>query len=331
MKREISFNRELAGRCIEEARRVLDIEAESILNLKNSLNEDFIKVIRLLLECRGRVILSGVGKSGLVARKIASTFSSLGTSAFFVHAVEALHGDLGMITEDDILIAISNSGETEEVLNLIPSVRRIGAVLIALTGNKSSTLAEHADLTLLVNVKEEACHHGLAPTASTTTIMALGDAIAITLSELKDFTTEDFAVFHPGGSLGRRLLTKISDIIELRDINPVVDINTSVKQALFTMTKSRMGSTSIVDDEGILVGIITDGDIRRLLEKSVDFLDKPVSAVMTRDPYTISPDRLATEALKLMEDKEINDLPVVKDKKPVGMINLQDLIRAKIY
>ena len=259
------------------------------------------------------------------------TLSSLGTSAFFVHAVEALHGDLGMITEDDILIAISNSGETEEVLNLIPSVRRIGAVLIALTGNKSSTLAEHADLTLLVNVKEEACHHGLAPTASTTTIMALGDAIAITLSELKDFTTEDFAVFHPGGSLGRRLLTKISDIIELRDINPVVDINTSVKQALFTMTKSRMGSTSIVDDEGILVGIITDGDIRRLLEKSVDFLDKPVSAVMTRDPYTISPDRLATEALKLMEDKEINDLPVVKDKKPVGMINLQDLIRAKIY
>ena len=331
MNQLLSSQKEFARRCIEEANKVLDIEARSILNLKKIIKEDFVELVKIIMESKGRIIVSGVGKSGLVGKKIAATLSSTGTPSFFVHAGEALHGDLGMITAEDILIAISNSGETEEVLALIPSLRRIGAKLVAFTGSRESSLARYADLSIIAAVEEEASPYGLAPTASTTAIMALGDALAITLSSLRGFTAEDFALFHPGGSLGRRLLTRVKDIIDGRDINPVVDTETSVKQALFTMTKSRMGSTSVVDEKGHLVGIITDGDIRRLLEKSVDFLYNPVRQVMTKNPVTISPDKLATEALKLMEDREINDLPVVENNKPVAMLNLQDLIRAKIY
>lgn len=330
MKQSLSSKKEFAQRCIEEAHKVLDIEARSILNLKNIIKEDFVKLIELIMESKGRVIVSGVGKSGLVGKKIAATLSSTGTPAFFVHAGEALHGDLGMITGADILIAISNSGETEEVLALIPSLRRIGARLVAFTGKKESSLAQYADLAIIASVEKEASPYDLAPTASTTAIMALGDALAITLSSLRGFTAEDFALFHPGGSLGRKLLTKVQDVLEIRNVNPVVEMETTVKQALFTMTSSRMGSTSIVDEKGYLAGIITDGDIRRLLEKSIDFLDKPVYKVMTKNPVTITPDRLATEALKLMEEKEINDLPVLVDGKPVGMLNFQDLLRAKI-
>ena len=325
------LNKEFIDRCLHEARRVLDIEAESIIKLKNNLEDNFISVIQLIRNCRGRLILSGVGKSGLVGRKMAATFSSTGTPAFFVHAGEALHGDLGMVTCDDVFVAISNSGETEEVLGLIPSIRRIGASIIALTGDRESSLAHYSDITLFAGVEEEACPLGLAPTASTTAIMALGDAIALTLSNLKGFTTDDFALYHPGGSLGRKLLTKVSDVLQIRQENPVVNQQTSVKEALFTMTHSKMGSTSIIDNDGYLVGIITDGDIRRLLEKSDDFLLKPVSEVMTRNPANIGPDRLATEALNLMEEKEISDLPVIVDGKPTGMLNFQDLLRAKIF
>ena len=316
---------------LEEAKKALQIEADAVLKLKEELDGSFKKVMEIIIDCPGRVVFCGVGKTGLVAKKLAATFSSTGTSAFFVHAGEALHGDLGMIREGDAVIAVSNSGESDEVLSLLPSLRRIGVTLIALTGSSDSTLAEHADLILKADVITEACPHNLAPTASTTAALALGDALAIALSSYYGFTPEDFALYHPGGSLGRKLLTKVKDVIKIREQNPVVEIETTVREALFKMTKSRMGSTSIVDQEGRLRGIITDGDIRRLLEKSADFIDRPVKDYMTADPISIAPDRLAAEALKIMESKEINDLPVVEAEKPVAMLNFQDLLRAKVF
>jgi arabinose-5-phosphate isomerase len=316
---------------LAEAKNALKIEADAVLKLKKELDGSFRKAMELIIDSQGRVVFSGVGKTGLVAKKLAATFSSTGTSAFFVHAGEALHGDLGMIRAGDVVIAVSNSGETEEVLSLLPSLRRIGVTLIALTGDSSSTLAEHADLVLLADVITEACPHNLAPTASTTAALALGDALAIALSSYYGFTPEDFALYHPGGSLGRKLLTKVKDVIKIREQNPVVKIETTVREALFRMTESRMGSTSIVDQDGKLRGIITDGDIRRLLEKSADFIDRPVKDYMTVDPISISPDKLAAEALQIMESKEINDLPVVEAGKPVAMLNFQDLLRAKVF
>ena len=314
-----------------EARKVLEVEASSVLDLKDSINGDFEKAIRLILNAEGRVVFIGVGKSGLIAKKLAATFSSTGTPAFFVHAGEALHGDLGMITSGDIVIAVSNSGETDEILDMLPSIRRLGSSLIALTGEKSSTLVDYADLSLFFGVEEEACPIGLAPTASTTASLALGDALAIALSTIRGFSPEDYAVYHPGGSLGRKLLTTVEDVLKIRGRNPLVKEDTPVRKALFIMTDSRMGSTSVINEKGNLVGIITDGDIRRLLEKSADFLDKPVGNYMTENPTTIDPDRLAAEALKIMENREINDLPVVEEGKPVGMLNFQDLLRAKVF
>jgi len=313
-----------------EARNVLDIEADSVLNLKKSINDNFRDVINVIIKSNDRVVFMGVGKSGLIAKKLAATFSSTGTPAFFVHAGEALHGDLGMIMEADVILAISNSGETEELLKLIPSIRRIGARMIALTGDKSSTLAEYADICIFAGVEEEACPHGLAPTASTTATMALGDALALALSHIKGFTSEDFALYHPGGALGRKLLTVVKDVMEIRNENPVVTLETTVKEALLKMTESKMGSTSIIDENGELSGIITDGDIRRLLEKDNNFINEKVKKFMTENPIAIKPDVLAAKALKIMEDKEINDLVVVKDSKPVGMINFQDLLRARV-
>jgi arabinose-5-phosphate isomerase len=316
---------------LAEAKNALQIEADAVLKLKEELDGSFKKAMELIIDAEGRVVFTGVGKTGLVAKKLAATFSSTGTSAFFVHAGEGLHGDLGMIRAGDVVIAVSNSGETDEVISLLPSLRRIGVTLIALTGNSDSTLAEHADLVLEADVITEACPHNLAPTASTTAALALGDALAIALSSYYGFTPEDFALYHPGGSLGRKLLTKVKDVIKIREQNPVVNIETTVREALFKMTKSRMGSTSIVDQDGKLRGIITDGDIRRLLEKSADFIDRPVKDYMTVDPISIAPDRLAAEALQIMESKEINDLPVVENEKPVAMLNFQDLLRAKVF
>lgn len=316
---------------LKEAKKALQIEADAVLKIKEEIDGSFKEAMKLIISCQGRVVFTGVGKAGLVAKKLAATFSSTGTSAFFVHAGEGLHGDLGMIQQGDVVIAVSNSGETDEVINLIPSLRRIGVNLIALTGDSSSTLAEYADLILEADVVTEACPHNLAPTASTTAAIALGDALAIALSNYYGFTPEDFALYHPGGSLGRKLLTKVKDVIKIREQNPVVGINTTVREALFKMTTSRMGSTSIVDQDGRLKGIITDGDIRRLLEKSADFIDRPVKDYMTVDPVTISPTKLAAQALQIMEEKEINDLPVVEDNKPVAMLNFQDLLRAKVF
>lgn len=315
---------------LEEARHVLDVEAESILNLKETIGQEFLQVMDRIVTSQGRVVFIGVGKSGIIGKKISATFSSTGTPSFFVHGGEALHGDLGMVTEKDVVISISNSGESEEIIRLLPAIKRIGAVLIAMTGNRESTLACFADLILYSGVEEEACPHGLAPTASTTATLALGDALAVTLSSLKGFTPEDFALYHPGGSLGRRLLTRVRDVLEIRKQNPVVTLNTTIKEALFIMTDTKMGSTAVVDEDGNFIGIITDGDIRRLLEKSVDFLNKPASGVMTSNPTSIGPNRLATEALKIMEEREISDLPVIDNDKPIGMVNFQDLLRAKI-
>ncbi len=316
---------------LREAKNALQVEADAVLKLKEELDGSFKEAMELIIDCPGRVVFTGVGKAGLVAKKLAATFSSTGTSAFFVHAGEGLHGDLGMIQNGDVVIAVSNSGETDEVINLIPSLRRIGVKLIALTGENDSSLANYADLILEADVITEACPHNLAPTASTTAAIALGDALAIALSSYYGFTPEDFALYHPGGSLGRKLLTKVKDVVKIREQNPTVGMETTVREALFKMTNSRMGSVSIVDQEGNLKGIITDGDIRRLLEKSSDFIDHPVKDYMTANPSVIAPEKLATEALQIMEEKEINDLPVVKDGKPVAMLNFQDLLRAKVF
>ncbi|MGM0420636.1 MAG: KpsF/GutQ family sugar-phosphate isomerase [Bacillota bacterium] len=316
-----------------QARQVLQAEARAVSQLAADIDGSFTGMLAGLSASAGRVLLTGVGKSGLIARKIAATLASTGTPAYFVHAGEALHGDLGMVTGDDILLAVSNSGETEEIIRLIPAVKRIGASLYLITSSPDSTLAQQADLFLNTGVKQEACHLDLAPTSSTTAALALGDALAVSLSSLQGLTQEDFALYHPGGSLGRKLLTTVADVLKIRDKNPVIKSTDSIQEALFTMTESRMGSTAVVGENGCLAGIITDGDIRRAIrEKGQRLLELKVVEVMTADPETIGSDRLAAEALKMMEAKEINHLPIVdEDYRPLGMVNFQDLLRAKVW
>ena len=314
-----------------QAKDVLDIESEAILNLKESINGQFVEIVKEILNCPGRVIMTGMGKSGLIAKKLAATLASTGTPSFFLHPAEAIHGDLGMVTKDDIVIALSNSGETNEVLNIIPVIKRIGAKIIAMTGGLDSTLAKNSDYLLNTGVKEEACPLDLAPTASTTATLALGDALAIALLEARDFKPEDFALYHPGGSLGKKLLLKVDDVLHVREQNPVVNLETNLKETLFTMTSTGMGAANIVGDDGKLAGIITDGDIRRHLEESPDLLNKNAGEIMTVNPKTILKDKLAAEALKIMQDYEIEDLPVVNEnKEPLGLINFQDLLKAGV-
>jgi arabinose-5-phosphate isomerase len=314
-----------------QAIEVLEIEAASILNLKRSVNGEFIEVVKEILKCSGRVIMTGMGKSGFIAKKLAATLSSTGTPSFFLHPAEAIHGDLGMVTSQDIVIALSNSGETEEVIRILPVIKRIGAKLVAMTGGRSSTLAETADYILDTGVEEEACPLNLAPTASTTATLALGDALAISLLWARDFQPEDFALYHPGGSLGKKLLLTVNDVLHIRERNPIVNQEATLKETLFMMTSSRMGAANIVDSQGKLVGIITDGDIRRQLEESFNLLDKTAKEIMSKSPSTITKDKLAAEALKLMQEREISDLPVVdNDYKPVGLLNFQDLLKAGV-
>ncbi|MCK8816349.1 KpsF/GutQ family sugar-phosphate isomerase [Natroniella sulfidigena] len=314
-----------------QAQQALEIEAEAIKELSDSINGDFVEVVKVILACPGRVILTGMGKSGLIAKKLAATLASTGTPSFFLHPAEGIHGDLGMVTSEDIVIALSNSGETKEVINILPVIKRIGAQIIALTGGVDSTLAENADYVLDTSVEEEACPLNLAPTASTTATLALGDALAVALLHARDFKPEDFALYHPGGSLGKKLLLTVEDVLNIREENPIVDQATSLKQTLFTMTSSRMGAANIVDQDGKLVGIITDGDIRRQLEKSSDLLKSSAQDVMTANPTVISVDKLAAEALKIMQEQEISDLPVVNEQgEPLGLINFQDLLKAGV-
>lgn len=318
---------------IEEARACLAIEADAIQKLISRLNGRFVAAVNMILACRGRVIVTGMGKSGLVGRKIAATLASTGTPAFFLHPAEGIHGDLGMVTEQDIILALSNSGETEEVVNLLPAVRRIGAAVIAFCGRDQSTLGKNSDIFIDISVEKEACPLGLAPTASTTATLAMGDALAVALLSARKFTPEDFAVFHPGGALGRRLLLTVENVMHSGEDTPLISPDKTVKEALFVITAKGLGATLVVEDldSRRLAGIITDGDIRRGLEKGYEFLDQPVAAFMSRTPRTISKEKLAAQALNIMEKntpRPITVLPVVdEDFRAIGIIHLTDLLR----
>ncbi len=322
--------RAVSNTALELARRVLTIEAEAVSNLVARIDQRFLDAVNLILASRGRVVVSGIGKSGHIARKIASTMASTGTPAFFVHPAEASHGDLGMITRDDVLIAISNSGESAELLAIVPMIKREGARLVAMTGNPTSTLAIEADVHLDAGVAQEACPMNLAPTASTTAALALGDALAIALLDARGFGPEDFARSHPGGSLGRQLLTRVSDVMRKAAEIPKVNDDASFSEALVEMSRKRMGMTAVVDTGDHVTGIFTDGDLRRALETTGDIRGVRISTLMTRNPRSIGPDRLAAEAVQLMESHKVNQLLVVNaDGRLVGALNMHDLFSAK--
>jgi arabinose-5-phosphate isomerase len=316
---------------LELARRVLAIEADSVRALIDRLDDRFLAAVSLILGRRGRVVVSGIGKSGHIARKVASTLASTGTPAYFVHPAEASHGDLGMIQPDDVFIAISHSGESDELLRIVPLIKRQGAKLIALTGNHDSALARQADVHLDAGVAQEACPLNLAPTASTTAALALGDALAVALLDARGFSADDFARSHPGGSLGRRLLTHVSDVMRRGNDVPSVADSSSLREAVFEMSRGRMGMTAVVDATGRIVGVFTDGDLRRALDKITDFAGARVAELMTPGPRTIRPEALAVEAVQLMERHKINQLVVVDgNDKVVGALNMHDLFRAKV-
>lgn len=311
------------------AHNVIDIEVASIQQLKSSINDEFSKACEEILKCKGRVIISGMGKSGHIAGKIAATLASTGTPAFYIHPAEANHGDLGMITPSDIVIAISNSGETPEILGIIPIIHRIGAKLLVMTGNITSRLARAADITLHIPIEKEACPLGLAPTSSTTATLVMGDALAIALLEARGFTPDDFALFHPGGSLGRKLLLEISSLMHVGNEIPKVPPEMPIDKALVEMTRKSLGMTVVADEENKLLGIYTDGDVRRTLDQGVELRHTPISHVMTKNCITANPEMLATQALALMEKYKITSL-VVKDHDSIvcGVIHMHDLLRA---
>lgn len=320
-----------ATHALDLARNVLAIEADAVKALAARLDERFLDAVGFILACRGRVVVTGVGKSGHIARKIASTMASTGTPAFFLHAAEASHGDLGMITHDDVVLALSNSGQTDELLTIIPLIKRQGAKLIAVTGNADSELAREADVHLDARVAQEACSLNLAPTASTTAALALGDALAVVLLDARGFDEQDFARAHPGGALGRRLLTHVSDVMRTGDDIPSVPETASFFDVLLEMSKKGMGMAAMVDSRRKALGIFTDGDLRRTLERKPDPRTLKAADIMKRGPRTISPNRLAAEAVELMERYKISQLLVVSDAgELVGAVNTHDLLRAKV-
>lgn len=314
---------------INQAKKVLKIEADAINVLSRRLGKEFNEAIEILAKCSGKVIVTGMGKGGVIGRKISATLSSTGTPSMFLHSAEAIHGDLGRVSKHDAILAISNSGETEEVIRLLPLIKKIGAKLIALTGNVRSTLAKYSDVVLDVSVKQEACPLGLAPTASTTATLAMGDAIAVCLLKKKGFKEKDFAFFHPGGTLGKKLLLKVEDIMRKGKSNPVVKENSTVGDVLYSITEARAGAASVVDKNGKLSGIFTDGDLRRHLESDSNLVIKKVKDVMTKKPASISKDHLASEALRILKERRIDELPVVDGRsRPIGMLDVQDLLKA---
>jgi arabinose-5-phosphate isomerase len=318
-------------RALELAREVLNIEAAAVQALAQRIDDDFLRAVNIILACHGRVIVSGMGKSGHIARKIAATMASTGTPAYFVHPAEASHGDLGMITAEDVFIALSYSGESQELLTIVPVIKRQGAKLISLTGNPRSSLALEADVHLNGAVDKEACPMGLAPTTSTTAALALGDALAMALLDAKGFGEEDFARSHPGGSLGRRLLTHVRDIMRSGQRVPAVGADAMLSEAVLEISRKGLGMTAIVDREQRVLGIYTDGDLRRTLEKKLDFTATPVSTVMSKQPRTIGPDQLAAEAVQVMEQYNISQMLVVDgDHRLVGALNMHDLLHAKV-
>jgi arabinose-5-phosphate isomerase len=316
---------------LKEARRVFEIEAQAILDLAKSLGKDFVKAVNLIHSCKDRVVLTGMGKAGIVARKIAATLASTGTPAFFLHPAEGVHGDLGMVTPDNVVLAISYNGNTEEILRLIPFFKHFKIKIIAMTGNPHSELAKHSDAVLNIAVKEEACPLGLAPTASTSAALAMGDALAVVLLRKRNFRADQFAIFHPSGSLGKRLLIKVEDLMHTGESNPIIGQKKSLKEAIIEMTSKGLGATSIVNSSGVLVGILTDGDLRRILHAGKHGLDTPLEKVMIRTPKVTTPDTLGVKAIDIMEQYNITVLPVIdKKKRSIGMIHLHDLIKAGI-
>lgn len=310
---------------------VIHTEAQAVSALAERINEQFVLACRLILACKGRVVVIGMGKSGHIAGKIAATLASTGTPAFFVHPGEASHGDLGMITRQDVVLALSNSGETDEILTLLPVIKRLGAPLIAMTGNPDSTLAKFANAHINVAVEQEACPLGLAPTSSTTAALVMGDALAVSLLETKGFTRDDFALSHPGGILGKRLLLKVSDIMHAGSDAPMVGANALVSSALLEMTDKKLGMTAVITPDNRVAGIFTDGDLRRMLEKNLDVHSTLIDKVMTRACTMIKPDILAAEAMQIMEKHKISALLVIDDAGCLlGAVNMHDLIRAGI-
>jgi len=313
----------------EIARRVLRIERDALSSLINRIDSNFERVVNAIYNIEGRVIVTGMGKPGFIAQKISATLSSTGTPSLYLHPAEALHGDLGRVTKDDLILALSNSGETEEMVKFLPIVRKIGAKLVAMVGNVGSTLAKNADYIINTSVKREACSLGLAPTTSTTAMLAMGDALAIALLDKKGFKAKDFALFHPGGILGKRLILTVEDIMRKGRENPIVNEEYTVKKVLLAITKARAGSASVVDAKGKLTGIFTDGDLRRHLESQPDLINKKVKDFMTRNPATIKKERLAAEAFDILRSRKIDEIPVVDDKKrPIGLLDVQDLLKA---
>jgi arabinose-5-phosphate isomerase len=313
------------GSALDLARRVLRTEAAAILGLVDRVDAEFERAVQLLYECRGRVIVTGMGKSGIICRKIAATLSSTGTSAFFLHPAEAIHGDLGAIRDDDVVLALSHSGETDEILKLLESIRRIGARLIALTGDPDSTLARAADVALNCGIANEACPMNLVPTASTTAALAMGDALAMTLLVRKGFGEEQFASFHPGGKIGRRLM-RVEHVMHAGESAPVVKTSTRMPDVVHEMSSKRLGMTCVVDDNGRLVGVVTDGDLRRLMSRTSDVVGRTAAEVMTPKPVTIARTVLAVEALKVMETHKITSVVVVDGERAVeGVVHLHDL------
>lgn len=334
------MNDQLREATLKRAQQVLRDEAEALLRLAERIGEPFHAAVEAILACRGRVVLTGMGKHGIVARKIAATLASTGTPAFYMHPAEGAHGDLGMISPDDLVIAVSNSGNTDEVLGCIPYFKRNHNVLIAMTGRLDSELARHADIVLDIGVEREVCPLNLAPTTSTTVALAMGDALAVVLLERRGFNAEDFALRHPSGTLGKRLLLKVADLIK-PDRNPIISQDARFEEAIEEITSKQCGAVSVVDAEGCLVGIITDGDLRRIFQREArqgtrtvaEVLNRPVSALMTRNPMFVSKETLAAKALNMMEDgpRKIFVLPVVDEaKRPIGMLHLHDLVSAGV-
>lgn len=319
-----------AGDELKVARRVLEAEAEAVRELAERLDERFLRALDLLEACRGRVVVTGIGKSGLVGKKIAATLASTGTPALFLHPAEGVHGDLGMVVRGDVVLAVSHSGETDELLVLVPALKRLGVPLIVLTGNPRSTLAQHGDVVVDVSVRDEACPLNLTPTTSTTAALAMGDALAVALLDRRGIQPDDFALVHPGGSLGRRLL-RVEDLMHRGAEVPIVREETPMREAVLEMTAKRLGTTGVVDAEGRLQGIITDGDLRRALQRDPRLFERMAVEIMTRSPKTIGGGELAAKALEVMEQHAITQLLIVDaSRRPEGIIHLHDILRAKI-
>jgi arabinose-5-phosphate isomerase len=315
----------------EKAKEVIRKEAEAVALLEKKIDENFVRAVELILKSKGRVIVTGIGKSGIIGKKIAATLTSTGTAAFFLHPTEGIHGDLGMVQKNDVVIAITKSGGTDEVYQLIPLFKRLGVPIITFTGSPSSQVAEKSDVVIDVSVDQEACGNNLVPTSSTTAALVMGDALAIALLDERHFSSEDFALLHPGGHLGRKLLLKVSDIMHTGDEIPMVSEETDMKQVILEMTSKRMGTTTVVNQKGQLVGIFTDGDLRRLVERTDEMFSLKAGQVMTKDPKTIDGDELAAKALNLMEFHSITSLVITNGKRqPTGIVHLHDILKAGV-